>query len=195
MADQDKKWNFEDELANLPSHIQHRVRAAKRNVGRPTIYRDDWPDKFRLLRASGQTIAQISSYLGCCEDTLYRMVKEHKEFSEAYKTGKAHMKAFFDDLRLRVILGTEDMSQARFLMFESGYKRMFAAGEHGYQLPDLHKQETDKDKFAYLQQALAEKRLTVEAYNMLVGTIKTESEHLKLEQLEQRLNDLEQMNE
>tara|TARA_R110000787_G_scaffold35454_1_gene91054 strand:+ start:2646 stop:3236 length:591 start_codon:yes stop_codon:yes gene_type:complete len=191
MTDINTNFDFEAELSKLPPHIQHRVRAGKANVGRPTVYRDDWPDKFMLLRASGQTIAQIAAYFGCCVDSIHHLTHKHPKFSAAYKMGKSTIKAYYDDLRKRIIDGDEECSQSRFLMFESGYKRMFAAGEHKCHIPDLHKQKTDADKLAYLEQQLADQEITAETYNLLINSVKTASEHLKLEQLEQRLNDLE----
>jgi hypothetical protein len=183
-------FDFDKQLLKLPPHIQNRVRAACR----PSTYDETWCKKLILLMSNGFSLTQTCAELGIGRSTFYEQLHKQPELADAYKKAKVNCQAYFDDRGLLAIMGEESPTQSQFCHHEAAYKRRFAAAEHGYALPDLD-QGTDADKFKYINKAIADERVTIEAAEKLTNTIKTQSEHLKLEQLEQRLNDLEQMND
>lgn len=62
----------------------------KRKPGRPSKFEDISIDmnQIETLAAMGLTANEMSDFLGICQDTFYRWIKIHDEFSEAIKRGR-----------------------------------------------------------------------------------------------------------
>jgi transposase len=61
-------------------------------IGRPTKYRDEFPDMLEKHMAKGLSIEAFAGVISISKDTIYRWVDEkkgHKAFSDAFKRGKA----------------------------------------------------------------------------------------------------------
>lgn len=57
-------------------------------LGRPTKYRDDFPEIAANLCASGATDQEVADYLGVVVSTLYQWKAIYPDFSKALKVGK-----------------------------------------------------------------------------------------------------------
>ncbi len=57
-------------------------------AGRPTLYRDDHPERARKLALLGLTDAEIAEIFGVHEDTLNEWKNVHPEFSVSLNAGK-----------------------------------------------------------------------------------------------------------
>jgi hypothetical protein len=57
-------------------------------VGRPTLYKEEYNIKAYKLCLLGSTDADLASFFEVSEDTIYEWKKVHNEFSEAVKRGK-----------------------------------------------------------------------------------------------------------
>lgn len=58
-------------------------------AGRPTLYREDHPERARKLALLGMTDAEIAEIFGIDEATLHRWKDAHPEFCESINAGKA----------------------------------------------------------------------------------------------------------
>jgi hypothetical protein len=69
--------------------------------GRPTKYDPSWMiDEAYEFMSKGYTKTALSGHLLITEDTLYRWIKNHQEFSEAVNIGLAQsQKPFLDDVK------------------------------------------------------------------------------------------------
>ncbi len=61
---------------------------AKHPGGRPTLYREEFVERARIMADAGMTDPEIAKCLGVKERTLYRWMVRHKEFCQAVKLGK-----------------------------------------------------------------------------------------------------------
>ena len=66
-------------------------------TGRPTKYEDWMPHRVIELMRDGATAAEVARNLAICRDTFFEWVKVHKEFSDAYKTGKELTIGWWDE--------------------------------------------------------------------------------------------------
>ena len=57
-------------------------------VGRPSTYNSSYVQNFLEHAEKGLSIMEIASELKISRDTLYRWVKEHKDFGDVFKMGK-----------------------------------------------------------------------------------------------------------
>jgi hypothetical protein len=58
-------------------------------AGRPTLYRDDHPERARKLALLGMTDEEIAESFGISHQTFYNWQDAHPEFLEAINAGKA----------------------------------------------------------------------------------------------------------
>jgi hypothetical protein len=58
------------------------------NNGRPTKYREEYPEIARKVTGEGKTLADLAELLGVNRDTLVEWQKRHPEFSVAIKLGR-----------------------------------------------------------------------------------------------------------
>ena len=77
----------------------------KPGAGRPPKYRKDFhPQDFVKLCEQGKTKAQIAHTWGVAIDTLADWGKNHKEFSEAVRLGRAAAKDFWTQLAFAAMI-------------------------------------------------------------------------------------------
>lgn len=65
-----------------------RPRKPAKATGRPTSYREDFPDLARRLCLLGATDEALAKFFDVNVDTIYEWKKRHEAFSEAVKKGK-----------------------------------------------------------------------------------------------------------
>ncbi len=56
--------------------------------GRPTLYKDEYPEQARKLCLLGATDKELADFFCVSEDTIHEWKKVHPEFSESLKNGK-----------------------------------------------------------------------------------------------------------
>ena len=179
-----------DKLFDSLSQVQkQRVTAS---IGRPPKYHPKLCDLLIASFSKGFTIEQFCTAVGICKSTFHEWTHSHPEFSDAYKKSKSLAYSFYNDIQLGVLNG-DNISQSQFLVMESTIKRRFGGlgSEFGYTLPELSKQKTPTDQINYILQAIEDQNITIEAANLLINSIKTAHEHVKLEELETRLEELQ----
>jgi hypothetical protein len=59
-----------------------------KKIGRPTLYRDDYPEKVKDVCLLGGTDKQIAEFFNVDPDTVYNWKKAHPEFDESIKLTK-----------------------------------------------------------------------------------------------------------
>jgi hypothetical protein len=64
--------------------------AERRSVGRPTKYRDEYPDQARRLALLGLTDEEMAEFFGVDKKTLYNWDEDHPEFLHSRARGKTH---------------------------------------------------------------------------------------------------------
>jgi len=64
-------------------------------IGRPTKYDPEMCEKVVELYKLGYSNEEVGLELDICEDTFYRWLKEHKDFSEAVKKGLWYSKGYW----------------------------------------------------------------------------------------------------
>ena len=180
---------YEKLYASLTPVQKQRVTAS---VGRPPKYDVKLCELLIACFSKGFTIEQFVTTVGICKSTFHEWTHSHREFSDAYKKAKSMAYGFYNDIQLGVLNG-DSISQAQFLVMESTIKRRFAGlgSESGYSLPELSKQKTPTDQINYILQAIEDQNITIESANLLINSIKTAHEHVKLEELESRLEALQ----
>lgn len=62
--------------------------AETKGRGRPSDYRDEFPEQAEKLARLGATMAEIADFFGKSEATIYAWQATHAEFSEALKRGR-----------------------------------------------------------------------------------------------------------
>lgn len=62
--------------------------AVKRNVGRPTRYKEEFADQARKLCLLGATDIELAAFFGISTGTLDAWKKRHSEFLSSIKSGK-----------------------------------------------------------------------------------------------------------
>lgn len=63
--------------------------ATKKRVGRPSRYKQEYAEQARKLCLLGHTDAELADFFGVAESTINKWKKDHSEFSESIKRGKA----------------------------------------------------------------------------------------------------------
>jgi transcriptional regulator with XRE-family HTH domain len=63
--------------------------AAGNDGGRPTKYKDEYPDQAYKLCLLGHTDAELAEFFEVAESTINEWKSKHEEFSESIKKGKA----------------------------------------------------------------------------------------------------------
>ena len=58
-------------------------------AGRPTDYKDTYPNEVLEHLAQGFTLASWAGIVGCHRDTVYEWASKHKAFSDAIKIGRS----------------------------------------------------------------------------------------------------------
>jgi hypothetical protein len=61
----------------------------RKRIGRPTLYRKNFPKRAEVLYAAGATDAEVAKALKIEARTLYNFLDRHIEFVQAQKRGKA----------------------------------------------------------------------------------------------------------
>lgn len=165
-------------------------------LGRPSKY-DEESACLILIHsfAGGKTVAQTACALGICRSTFYAWCNDpsKKAFSDTYKKGKLLAQSWFDDMATKQLLNPDH--NWSFLLFESAYKRRFQCTQDStVTLPDGFADASYPAKLDLVFEALSSGDITPEQAQILITTIKTAVDVDALDELEQRLYELEGQN-
>jgi hypothetical protein len=178
-------------FAKLPALARERAVKAFRSRGRPTKYAEDACINAMIAGfAQGWTVAQVCAELNISRECFYNWVRTKPIFSDAYKKHRVLAQQHFDDIAMQNIeMPTRDFN---FLLFESCYKRRFHVTEHAtVELPDGFADASYPAKLDLVFEALSSGDITPEQAQTLITTIKTAVDVDALDELEQRLYELE----
>lgn len=74
-------------------------------AGRPSLYREGFPEKVIELGRNGKSLTQIAAELGISKETLYDWCRNRAEFSDAISRAIELAQAFWEDVGQRAVFG------------------------------------------------------------------------------------------
>jgi hypothetical protein len=103
------KPNKEGENITVVNGIQQEAEEEKekRPVGRPSCYREIYPEQAYKLALLGATDKELADFFGVCEDTINNWKKQIPEFFESIKRGKIQADAEVADKLFKRATGYE----------------------------------------------------------------------------------------
>ncbi len=93
------------EAVTFPMPGQYTPPTFANKVGRPTDYTPLYNEQAKKLAALGATDLDVADFFGVCEKTIYNWMKEHEEFLQAIKEGKALVDDMVEKALLQRALG------------------------------------------------------------------------------------------
>lgn len=104
-----KKENYSNQLVtSLPENIKEETNAGNtppRGGGRPTKYRDEYPEMLVEHMKTGLSFESFAGVAGVSFDTVHLWAKTHKEFSDAKKLGMAENLYYMERIARQATLG------------------------------------------------------------------------------------------
>lgn len=91
----------------VPENVGKHPETVKSSVGRPTLYRDAYPEQARKLCLLGATDAELADFFEVSESTLNEWKLAHPEFPESIKQGKRQADASVADRLFQRAMGFE----------------------------------------------------------------------------------------
>jgi transposase len=75
--------------------------------GRPTKYAKKHCETVLSLMKKGESVTACCAEIGIAKDTFYNWVKEHPEFSDAYKLGMVYAERWWENIGKKGVLSLE----------------------------------------------------------------------------------------